>query len=336
MTAYTHSWVGALFASAALAGCGGGGDSSTSSGGTGDPTVSQRTLAAAATAENNAECGKVKPFYWEIGDKGATLASASVNVPGGQVYTAASVMSIASASKWLYSTYFVQKTAGNLTATDVKFFNFKSGYANLTTCSASTTVGNCLDVVNDNGTTNGSFTASAENKFDYDGGHMQKHAALNGLANMDSASLATEIRSQLGSEIALSYGQPQLAGGVFMSASEYGKVLRKILGGALTMNSALGTHAVCASADICPTQAIRSPAPKGESWNYSIGHWVEAPAPAVSDSAFSSPGAFGFYPWIDKTKTYYGIVARTDPAGALDSVDCGRVIRKAWVTATAQ
>jgi hypothetical protein len=72
-----------------------------------------------------------------------------------------------------------------------------------------------------------------------------------------------------------------------------------------------------------------------ESWHYSIGHWVEDD-PKVGDGAFSSPGAFGFYPWIDASKTYYGVVARAEAPGALESVYCGRLIRKAWVTGGAQ
>lgn len=80
-----------------------------------------------------------------------------------------------------------------------------------------------------------------------------------------------------------------------------------------------------------------APIPPGESWHYSIGHWVEDD-PVVGDGAFSSPGAFGFYPWIDATKSYYGILARNvSGAGSVgDSVDCGRLIRKAWTTQTPQ
>ena len=36
----------------------------------------------------------------------------------------------------------------------------------------------------------------------------------------------------------------------------------------------------------------------------------------AGDGAFSSPGLFGFYPWIDAGKTYYGVLARYDPTGA--------------------
>jgi hypothetical protein len=56
----------------------------------------------------------------------------------------------------------------------------------------------------------------------------------------------------------------------------------------------------------------------------------------VGDGAFSSPGALGFYPWIDASKRWYGILARRAPGpegnqGYL-SARCGRQIRKAWIT----
>ena len=321
----------------ALGGCGGGSSDSGGTGGGSDGglTLTQRTEAASTTALTNALCVNIKPFYWEIGDKSAALASAPVPGTGSQSYSASTVMSIASASKWFYSTYFVQKTSGVLSPIDIKFFNFWSGYTNFspTACEAATTVGNCLDIPNQ-GTTQGTFVAATENKFDYGGGHMQKHAAINGLSGLDNAQLASEIQSQIGTDVGIRYGSPQLAGGVATSAAEYGKMLRKIVGGTLVMNTVLGTHPVCVDPATCP-QAISTPSPRGEQWHYSIGHWVEDD-PTVGDGAFSSPGAFGFYPWIDKTKTYYGIVSRLDPTGAITSVQCGRLIRKAWVTGTAQ
>lgn len=52
----------------------------------------------------------------------------------------------------------------------------------------------------------------------------------------------------------------------------------------------------------------------------------------------SSPGAFGFYRWIDNTQTHYGIVARldTNPGAAMASLECGRNIRKAFMAGTTQ
>ena len=71
--------------------------------------------------------------------------------------------------------------------------------------------------------------------------------------------------------------------------------------------------------------------PVVEAWHYSYAHWVED-GPAVGDGAFSSPGALGFYPWIDATKTTYGVLARVQPNGYWASVLCGRLIRKAFTS----
>jgi hypothetical protein len=40
---------------------------------------------------------------------------------------------------------------------------------------------------------------------------------------------------------------------------------------------------------------------------------------------------------VDASKTWYGVLARKDSAGGgVDSVYCGRLIRKAWVSGVAQ
>lgn len=302
---------------------GGGGDAGDDAG---SVALALRTSAATQTAATASACVGIRPFYWEVGDGASALASGS---EGGTTYTQSSTMNIASASKWFYSSYWVERTNGNLSATDIKFMNFWSGYTNFSSCSGAATVGGCLAIGQ-----NGVFDPTTENKFDYGGGHMQKHADMNGLGALTNATLADEIRSKVGTDIGLAYSTPQLAGGAVTSAGEYAKLLRKIVTGTLQMHAALGTHAVCTNPGTCPT-AIHAPSPKGESWHYSVGHWVEDD-PAVGDGAFSSPGAFGFYPWIDASKRFYGVVARVDAAGAIASVKCGRLIRKAWLTGQTQ
>ncbi|MCE9659339.1 MAG: hypothetical protein K8R60_12325 [Burkholderiales bacterium] len=309
--------------------CGGGGDSA-SNGPPGGGTDQQRIQAATTTAQNNELCTAVRPFYWEIGDRSAALASGSVNSGSSTtVYTANSVMSIASASKWLYGSYVAQKRRAALTTEDYKYLNFQSGYTNLTDCLTDQTVAEC-----DAYQGNGDYTAANDGKFFYNGGHMEKHALLMGLGAMNNAALGAEIRSQLGADVAVAYSQPQLAGGAYLTPSAYALVLRKMLTGQLLIGSMLGTHPVCTNPSTCPT-AVFAPIPLAEKWHYSIGHWVEDD-PDDGDGAFSSAGAFGFYPWIDASKTYYGVVARSAAAGAFDSIYCGRLIRKAWVTGVAQ
>lgn len=326
-----------LLACATIAGCGGGSGSVDAGvpapGPTPGPPVAQREAAATSTAQNHAQCRELGPYYWEIGDRDGVLAGGSV---GGTVYRADTAISIASASKWVYSSYYVQRIGGgaNLTPLDIQFFNFRSGYTyfgELSGCSGQPTVAACLAQTDDEGHAFGDLNPATVGFFDYGGGHMQVHAAsIAGLGALDNRALANEIRSQIGAEIDFVYGQPQLAGGITMSAAEYAKLLRKIVGGQLLMRSVLGTHPVCVDPATC-AQALSTPSPRGEQWHYSIGHWVEDD-PLVGDGAFSSAGAFGFYPWIDASKTWYGLISTLNAFGAVDSVQCGRLIRQAWVT----
>lgn len=297
--------------------------------------IGQRISAATATAQSTTNaCGPIEPFYWEVGDKNQRLASGSVQPGGGSpVYTASSVMSIASASKWIYAAYVVQRRQGHLTADDIKYLTFRSGYTNFSSCQPDQTVDQCVAYQQ-----NGVHSAFTDGKFSYGGGHMEKHASVNGLGALNNAGLAAEIRSQIGTDINLAYSQPQPAGGIYMSADAYGLFLRKILSGSLLMNAALGTNAACTNPTTCPAgEAINTPIPASESYHYSIGHWVEDD-PVNGDGAFDSAGAFGFYPWIDAAKTWYGIVARndaTETGNGFQSAQCGQLIRKAWISGVA-
>ncbi len=188
----------------------------------------------------------------------AKTSSSVVAAGNSTVYTANSVMPIASATKWLYSTYVAQLRSGAMTADDIQFLSFQSGYTNFNICLQGQTVNQCLMLG-----TNGDYTAGTLGKFFYDGGHMQKHASMNGLGSMDNAALATEFRSKLGNEVALGFSQPQLAGGIVSSAADYALVLRKMLSGQLQMLSLLGSHAVCTNPTTC-TQALSTPSPSNE------------------------------------------------------------------------
>lgn len=327
------AWRLLLPATAMLAGCGGGSDGTPPAP---TPSLAQRTQAAQATANSGTNaCNSIKPFYWEIGDATAALASGSTDSAGGNpTYTSSTVMSVASASKWLYAAYVAEKRAGVLIASDIKFLHFQSGYVSFGafgSCGASDTVDSCLS----NGS-NGNYTASSDGKFNYDGGHMQKHASLDGLGALGSLALATEVRRLLGTDITLNYSQPQLAGGAVTTAADYARFLRKVLAGSLRMNALLGSNAVCTNPTTC-SQAVATPTPSSENWTYSMGHWVDAD-PVVGDGSFSSTGAFGFHPWIDASKTTYGVLARRTalPGTGLESAACGRLLRKAWVTGTVQ
>ncbi len=311
------------------------------SSGTMDIPLQQRINAAQATARTAAACEPMQPFYWEIGNADGILAGGSV---GQHAPVRDTQMMIASASKWVYSGYVAQQHGGKLTDEDIRFLTFRSGYTRFRMCRPAQTVASCL-----NSPLNGfgKPDPSTADRFDYSGGHMQKHAELMGLGNLNNESLGLEIRNGLGlgADWTFGYKQPQLAGGGISSAVDYSRFLRAVMSGHLQLGKLLGTHAVCANPQSCPNDAVKTPIPTSETWHYSIGHWVEDD-PAAGDGAFSSPGAFGFYPWISKDRLYYGILAREDRKGvfaadssdkpAVQSVDCGRLIRAAWMDGKAR
>lgn len=373
MTTSSAHWATAILVATAVAGCGGGGgggdpanpateaavNSTTApdvaavdaaraptdafvnaagSAATAPPTspirAADRISAATAAANSSVNaCGAIRPFYWELGDAKARQVGGSVKgAPAERLIAQNTVLPFASASKWLYAAYVVQRRAGDLAANDTRLLSMLGGFISLKDCRADQTVGQCLAW-----TGNGAYTASADGHFDYNGGHMQQHAALMGLGGFDPIGLATEIRSQLGADLDLTYAQALAPGGAVGSANTYAAFLRKLLSGQLRIGALLGTSAVCASPAKCkPGDALYSPAPSNEITHYSLGHWVEDD-PTLGDGSFSSAGSFGFYPWVNAGRNQYGVISRKGPEGSgKASMYCGRLIRKAWQTGVAQ
>jgi hypothetical protein len=211
----------------------------------GAPTATS-AAAATATALNNAQCTVIQPFYWEIGNATAAIVTGSATPDGGTAVLSSTRMSIASASKWIYGTYVVQKRGGaaNLTAADIPFLTFTSGYTYMgsdtqgATCTAPTagadSINYCLTLPSTTspGHSFNQVNPATAGVFDYDSGHEENHAGqfqpeINAL---DTAALGGAIASGLEiSGITLRYNQPLLAGGIYASADDYSPILRAIL-----------------------------------------------------------------------------------------------------------
>jgi hypothetical protein len=303
----------------------------------------QRSAAVSATARGNRACSAAKPFYWEIGDQNAPLISGT---EGAALPTASTTLPISSASEWIFAAYVLQSHAGKLSDSEISPLTMRSGYSNLQfdrcvqRSPGSThleTVNNCFHALHLVGGSNSDFKPAQVGKFFYNGGHFQRLAATDPrLGELTGSALTRVIGAQLGTGVAFIYDSPQLDAGIRTTPASYAWFLRKILANQLLMHDALGGDAVCTNPSRCPT-ALNTPIPQTESWHYSLGHWVEDD-PRVGDGAFSDPGLMGFYPWIDASKTYYGVLARTSHvAGAhVSSMQCGRLIRKAWLTGKSQ
>ncbi len=309
-------------------------------------------------------------------------ASGSVQPSGvvGTTYTRTTSLLIASASKWLSGSYFAEVTAtqsnGQWTfpAAYVPFLNFTSGYDNMTdNCPGLTTptVQDCLNHMNGIGASavpNGTQTPGDVGHFFYNSGHLEvfeagADPAVSGAINGGTASDATlatalmDAFAQRNIIVNLRFEAPVSAGGIDTTAADYAEFLKGLIrtDNPLIMASflrptATDPYAVCTnpSDPTCVDAneqplARYAPVPSNTSWHYSITHWIEDD-PITGDGAYSSPGKFGFYPWINAGKTYYGILARYDNSPVLVpqnapyylSVICGANIRKAFMSGKVQ
>jgi hypothetical protein len=314
-------------------------------------------------------------FYWEIGNSATVMVSGSVSY-GGKNPGPDDFMEFTSASKWIYGTYYVQyiNGASNLQAADIGALHQTDGYVNgENNCPSRDTVSECSSrTPGKDGVNPGNYQVPAcTGIFCYDGEHFNNHGATYGDLGPDKTRALNPtlfgVLGQTTSNTTIEYWQVDLAGGVSGTPAAYRSILQGILAGTLQMNSALFLNEVptlpttaslisstyCGSSDrknssdtYGSTQAGCTPIP--EPWSYSIAHWVENQTaciggagklvPCAGDGAASSLGTDGFYPWIDSTVTYYGILAReVDKAGVgFQSAQCGRLIRKAFMTGVTQ
>jgi hypothetical protein len=112
---------------------------------------------------------------------------------------------------------------------------------------------------------------------------------------------------------ALGVSNPLVAGGVRATMDEYARLLRfefdrgvfqgnRLIADALF--SAQGTEPYpAATIGVSPYAGI------GLDYHYGLGSWLECAPPAVNCDVVSSPGAFGFTPWVDRGGGYYAIIA---------------------------
>lgn len=343
------------------------------------PTLEERRGAAQAAAEG-ADCSRLD-FYWEIGDALGNVRSGNGpgGLAGFKVKATDSGY-IASSGKWLFGAYAAEKRNGVFTAADLPYLTMKSGYHSLGDCNfaltpaAQRTVGKCGAAANNPLTAaDGPHDENGQTvpgSFHYEPGHFEALAASDASLNLTAATAA-----QIGPRIAdtlkisrLTYGGLVLAGQAQIDTVNYALFLRKLLDGSLRLGRLLGSQNVCTSTttsglnqtplycnrnaahddrtsftpplqaalDSTPTLPDGTTAlPNGEPWRYSLAHFVE------KDGSFSSAGQFGFYPWIDASKTWYGVLARYDTVGGTatqivtyqSSLLCGRAIRNAWLHA---
>lgn len=265
-------------------------------------------------------CQNLGDYYWEIGDAKGVIASGSK----GTRVQARNPLPIASASKWIFGAFVAESTKGHLSPAQVQALEMGSGFDSFNPffCRGAKNIEECLGRRN-----NGHQDPAKVGVFNYNEGHDAKLAVDLGLGQLDLQSLALTWNATLNSGNDIHFLSPEPAGGLSMSPAAYGDFLRRLLGGKLQLSRYLGYQPVCTDAASCPGKAAHSPVPRA--WHYSLNHWVEDDP--QGDGAFSSAGAFGFYPWISADKRYYGIFARLaiQPKSGVVSANCGIAMRAA-------
>ena len=112
---------------------------------------------------------------------------------------------------------------------------------------------------------------------------------------------------------------PHVAGGANSTPDEYSEILRALLAGEIIsdLNSFVQDRTVNVSIFDRPAAATQF----GD-WHYGLGFWRECDEAVFStaceeDVIISSPGAWGWTPWVDFNTGYYGLIAMDESEGGL-------------------
>jgi CubicO group peptidase (beta-lactamase class C family) len=203
-----------------------------------------------------------------------------------------------------------------------QLLSFTSGLPREAPCTllAAMTLAECVDSV-----AGMDLVAAPGTRFDYGSTHLHVAARMAEVATGQAWAdvFATQLRVPLGlgSEMAfyswprqaLGTTNPLIAGGLRATMNEYARVLQLEFGrGVYQGNRLIGDALFDAQAtEPYPTAEIGlSPFENaGLDFHYGLAAWLECPPPAVNCAVLSSPGAFGFTPWVDRDGGYYAILA---------------------------
>ena len=105
---------------------------------------------------------------------------------------------------------------------------------------------------------------------------------------------------------------PRIAGGISMTGEDYAKFLRAQLAGEYLAGS---FDKMSRDHTPSPVKIAHSPLTRaGFEWHYGLGMWRECSEPTFTSGCaartiVSSPGAYGFYPWIDRDRKYWAVMS---------------------------
>ena len=201
-----------------------------------------------------------------------------------------------------------------------QLLSFTSGLPpeNRCTYQATVTLAECVDLIRES-----TLVAPPGTRFDYGSTHLAVAGRMAEVVTGQSWSslFADELRGPLGLPTDIVYfanplrstgpDNPLLAGGLRVSMNEYERVLH------LVFDKGMWNGAPLISAQLFDTQAKtpypdavigKSPARNAPDTRYGLTAWLECSTPATGCTTISSPGVFGFTPWVDRDAGYYAIL----------------------------
>jgi CubicO group peptidase (beta-lactamase class C family) len=200
--------------------------------------------------------------------------------------------------------------------------SFTSGLRTNDSCTfnAAVTLAECVESIR-----SGGLIAAPGTRFEYGNVHLHVAARMAEVATGASwgAIFAQQIRGPLGLPGEVAYftaprnsigtSNPLIAGGLRASTDEYARLLGVVFARGQYQGQQL----------LRPNlfdEQLREPYPSvvvgnspvvslGYNFRYGLTAWLECATPATGCAVGSSPGAFGFTPWIDRAAGYYAIIA---------------------------
>jgi len=202
-----------------------------------------------------------------------------------------------------------------------QLLSFTSGLPREAPCTLlpSITLEECVDNISQM-----DLVAPPGTRFDYGSTHLQVAARMAEVVTGDewAAIFAAQLKTPLGlgpdmiwytgPRQAQGTTNPLIAGGLRATMNEYAKILGLEYSRGLYQGNRLIADALFTAqgtepfpdAEIgsSPFQAV------GLNFHYGLASWLECPPPASNCGVVSSPGAFGFTPWVDRDGGYYAIL----------------------------
>lgn len=135
---------------------------------------------------------------------------------------------------------------------------------------------------------------------------------------------------------------PWAAAGGESTANDYAVIMRALLNGQLVTNldNFFAPRTLNATKGEVPDAVLAN---NGSQWEYAQGSWVECEygtgganyaTQCANDKINSSPGAWGFTPWIDRKNGYWAVIATEDhDSGAEKGIELEQVLQPLMVTA---